>query len=188
MTKTTRTRTTTRWLGQALAPVAVVVALGALVVADTAEAQPPGGPGGPAGRMGRRGGPSPGGPMMYLRALDLTEAQREQIRSIREQNREATQAAGERVRVARQALQDAVTADPMNEGAIRVVASELGIAEGDAAVQRAYVHAQVWQTLTPGQQAAASDAEAKMEQRRAQRRQRSSERRERRQERRQQQG
>ena len=123
---------------------------------------------------------------MHLRALDLSEAQREQIRIIREQNREATQAAGELVHVARQALQDAVTADPMNEGAIRVVASELGIVEGDAAVQRAFLHAQVWQTLTPEQQVAARDAEAEMEQRKAQRRQRSGERRQRRQERHQQ--
>ena len=182
MTRTTRTR----WLGQALAPVVVLVALGTLVVADTALAQPPGGPGGRAGRMGRRGGPSPGGQLMHLRALDLSEAQREQIRSIHAQNREASQAAGERVRVARQALQDAVTADVVNDGAIRAVASELGVAEGNAAVQRAYVHAQVWQTLTPDQQAAATDAEAEMEQRRGQRRQRTDERRERRQERRQQ--
>jgi protein CpxP len=180
MRKTTRTR----WLGQALAPVVVLVALGTLVVADTAGAQPPGGPGGRAGRMGRYNGPSQGRQLMHLRALDLSEAQREQIRSIHEQNRESTQAAGERLQVARRALQDAVTADPMNEGAIRVVASELGVAEGDAAVQRASVHAQVWQTLTPEQQLAARDAEAEMEQRRAQRQQRSGERRERRQERR----
>ena len=169
--------TTSRWL----APAVVMIALGTLVIADTARAQPPGGRGPGAGRMGRRPGPPPGGQMMHLRALDLSEAQREQIRSIHEQNAEATQVADERVRVARQALQDAVTADAVNEGAIHVVASELGIAEGDAAVQRAYVHAQVWQMLTPEQQVAAREAEATMRQRMEQRQQRMGERRERRQ-------
>ena len=53
----------------------------------------------------------------------------------------------------------------MNEGAIRAAASDLGIAEGDAAVQRAYLHAQVWRMLTPEQQVAARDAEVEMERR-----------------------
>ena len=169
-----------RWM----VPAGVMLTLGMFAVADTAWAQRPGGRGPRAGRIGRPPGPPPGGQMMHLRALDLSDAQREQIRSIHEQNAEMTQAAVERVRVARQALEDAVTADVVNEGAIRVVASELGIAEGDAAVQRASVHAQVWQTLTLEQQVAAREAEVEMQQRRDQRRQRTGERRERRQERR----
>ena len=173
------TKTTMRkWL----VPVVAMVALGMLVADDTAWAQPPDGPGPRAGRAGRREGPPPGGQLMHLRWLDLSEAQREQIRSIHEQSGEATQAADERVRAARQ---DAVTADVVNEGAIRAVATELGIAEGDAAVQRAYVHAQVWQMLTPEQQAAAREAEAEMQARAGQRRQRMGERRWRRQGRRQ---
>ncbi len=126
--------------------------------------------------MGRGGG------VMHLRALDLSAAQQEQVRSIHEQSGEATQATDQRVRAARQALQEATTADVVNEGAIRAVANELGMAEGDAAVQRAWVHAQVWQMLTPEQQAAAREAETEMRQRR----QRTGERRERRLERRQQ--
>ena len=176
------TKTTMRkWL----VPVVAMVALGMLVAADTGWAQPPDGPGPRARRAGRREGPPPGGQLMHLRRLDLSEAQREQIRSIHEQSGEATQAADERVRAARQALQDAVTADLVNEGAIRAVATELGIAEGDAAVQRAYVHAQVWQMLTPEQQAAAREAEAEMQARAGQRLQRMGERRGRRQGRRQ---
>ena len=169
-----------------MVPAGVMLTLGLFAVADTAWAQPPGGRGERTGRMGRRPGPPPGGQMMHLRALDLSEAQQEQIRSIHEQNGEATQAAAERVRVARQALQEAITADVVNEGAIRTVASELGIAEGDAAVQRAHVHAQVWLMLTPEQQVAAREAEVEMQQRMEQRQQRMGERREQRQERRQQ--
>ena len=174
--------TMTRWL----VPVVVMVALGTLVVADAASAQPRGERGARAGRMGRGGGPPPGGQLMHLRALDLSEVQQEQIRSIHEQSGEATRAANEQVRVARLALQDAVTADVVNEYAIRAVANELGIAEGDAAVLRAYLHAQVWQLLTPEQQVASGEAEAELERRRGQRRQRMGERRELRQQRRQQ--
>ena len=172
-------RRMTRWM----VPAGVMLTLGLFAVADTASAQPPG-PG--AGRMGRRQGPPPGGSLMHLGRLDLSDGQREQIRSIREQNREAAQAAEERVRVARQALQAAVTAEAVNEGAIRAVATELGSAEGDAAVQRAYLHAQVWQVLTADQQAAAREAEAQMKDGMARRQQRMGERRGRRQQRRQQ--
>lgn len=170
ITKTTMRR----WL----APAVVIGALGTLVVADTAWAQLPGGPGARDGRMGRRPGPPPGGPMMHLRAVNLSQAQQDQIRSIHEQSGEAVQAVEARVRTARQALQHAVTADGVNEGAIRAAASDLGIAEGDAAVQRAYLHAQVWQMLTPEQRVSARDAEDEMERRMAQRQQRMSEHRE----------
>ena len=183
--KTTMTRMT-RWLGAVVVPVVVIVALGTLIVADAASAQPPGGRGARAARMGRRLGPPLSGQLMHLRSVDLSEAQREQIRTIHEQNGEATQAANERVRVARRALHDAVTADVVNEGAIHAVASELGLAEGDAAVQQAYVHAQVWQLLTPQQQEQARAAEDEMERRMGQRQQRVGERRHRRQQRRQQ--
>ncbi len=77
-----------RWL----VPVVVMAALGTLVVADAASAQPRGGRGARAGRMGRGGGPPLGGQLMHLRALDLSEAQQEQIRSIHEQSGEATRA------------------------------------------------------------------------------------------------
>jgi Spy/CpxP family protein refolding chaperone len=171
----------TKWM----VPAGVVLSLGMIAVADMDAAQPPDEPGFRRGRMGRRAGPM-GGPLLPLGRLRLTDAQQEQIQVVMEENRDATRAAGERVREVRQALQDAVTADSMNEGAIRAVATELGLAEGDAAVQRAYVHAQVWQLLTPEQQTAAREAEAEMQQRMTQRRERMGERRERRQQRRRQ--
>ena len=174
-------RRMTTWM----VPAGVLLTLGLFAAADTVWAQPPGGPGPDAGRMGRRPGPS-GGPLMQLGRLDLNEAQREQIKSIREGNREAAQAASNRVRVAREALQAAVTADVVNEGAIRAVAAELGAAEGDAAVQRAYVHAQLWHVLTADQQVAAREAEATMRERMARRQQRVGDRAGRRQPRRQQ--
>ena len=187
-TKTTKT-TMKRWLTPVVVPaVVMMVALGTLVVADVAAAQPRGGRGARAGRMGRGGGPPLGGQLMHLRALDLSEAQQEQIRTMHEQSGEAIQAAAEQVPQARQALHDAAIADVVSEGQIHVAAAALGTAEGDAAVQQAGLHAQVWQMLTPEPQVAARNAEAEIERRRGQRQQRLGERRQRRQQRHQQQG
>ena len=96
-----------------------------------------------------------------------------------EQNGEVLRQAEARVRDSRQALRETVSADVLNEGAIRAAAVELGTAEGEAAVQLAYVRAQIWQLLTPGQQVAAEQAEARMQEWREQRGQRAAERRER---------
>ena len=59
----------------------------ALLAAAPALAQPPQGPGG----RGRMGGPmmGPGGPMAVLRGLNLTDSQRQQIKTILDANRPA---------------------------------------------------------------------------------------------------
>jgi len=172
------TRKTFKWM----VPAGVLLTLGLFAAADVAWSQPPDGPGGRRGRMGRSGGP--GGLMLPLGRLDLTDTQHEQVRAVMEQNREATQAAGARVREVRRALQDAVTADVANEGAIRAVAAELANAEGDVAVWRAFVRSQVWHLLTPNQQVTARELEAEMKERMEQRRGRRVERGERRERRR----
>lgn len=179
-------RSTTRKTFKWMVPAGVLLTLGLFAVADVAWSQPPDGPGGRRGRVGRRGGPGgPGGLMLPMGRLGLTDTQHEQVRGVMEQNREATQVAGARLREVRQALHDAVGADVANEGAIRAVAAELANAEGDVAVQRAFVRSQVWQLLTPDQQATARELEAEMKQRMEQRRGRRAERGERRERRRQ---
>lgn len=183
-------RMTLKWM----VPTGVLLTLGLFAAADVAWSQPPDGPGGRRGQMGRRGGPGgpggPGGLMLPLGRLELSDPQREQVRGVMEQNREAARAAGARVREVRSALQDAITAEVVNEGAIRAVAAELANAEGDAAVQRAFVRSQVWQLLTPDQQTTALEIESNMKERMDQRRARRGERGERgeRRERRRQQG
>ena len=166
----TRTNRMTRWTMTSIAALAV----GALALSDTAWSQPPDGPG-PRGRMAHRGPGGPGGPGTLgipLGRLGLTDAQREQVQQVTEQNRDAGQAAGERVRAAREALDTAVGAEVFNEGAIRAAAGELGAAEADAAVQRAYTRSQIWQLLTPAQQTAALEAEAERRTRMDRRRER----------------
>ena len=109
------------------------------------------GSGGP--QKSGRGGMLPG-----LRALDLTDAQRDQIRSLREQHHDP--AIAQQHRAARQALNEAITADVVNESAIRGLAAQLALFEADAAVQRAYANAAVLQILTPDQRAELSELQA----------------------------
>ena len=71
-----------------------------------------GGPGAP----GRFGGP---GIALPLRDLNLTDAQQQQVRDIRERHRDEAQQIGERLRTAMQAQRTAVAATPVNESLIR---------------------------------------------------------------------
>ena len=73
---------------------------------------------------------SPGRPSVATQqgALDLTEEQRTQVKAIFEQHRDEGRKAGERVRAAFKAQQDAVTAIPVDEGAILAKSAELATA------------------------------------------------------------
>jgi periplasmic protein CpxP/Spy len=118
------------------------------------------GPGGPGGRGGGPFGML--GP--ELRALDLTDAQREQVRAVMESHRDEQKAVGDRMMAARKALDDAIAADTIDEAAIRAKALELGAVEADAAVMRAKVRAAVFALLTPEQVKKAKELRAEMEQ------------------------
>jgi len=111
------------------------------------------GPGGPGGRGGRMGGP--GGPMgmlpMLARELNITDAQKAQIKTIADSHRAEWKALGDRARTAHEALQQAVTADTVDEGLIRQRSAEVAAVEADMNVARARTHAEVFQLLTPEQ-------------------------------------
>ncbi|GEM_PF-5819849 len=161
-----------RWL----VTTGVIAVLGMFTAVDVALSQPPEGRS-RSGRMMRGPGGLSGGMGLPLGRLDLTEDQRTQVRNVLDQNRAATREAEARVYAARGALSDAVNAEVLNEGAIRAVASELGLSEGEAAIQRAYVRSQLWQLLTPNQQAVALKTQAEIEERQDHRRERMRERR-----------
>jgi len=176
----------------------VLVMAGTLVVADMAWSQPdggrggwtgrrgPGGPGGPGGprRLGGRGGPG-GFLAVPLGQLGLSDEQREAVRGVLEEGREALREAGEQARASRQALRDAVgTGGDVDEDAIRAAAAELGTAQGAMALARASARARIWDVLTPEQRTAADVLRTAREQRMEARRERFEERRERWQERR----
>ena len=159
-----------------------------------------GGPGaraqmGPRGQM-RRGGPrgpmgpgGPGGPLLgeflrEARALNLSDAQKNQLRSIAEARQAEAQATGQRVQAARQALNAAITSTTLNEGAVRQAAADLATVEADAAVLRSRVYHEALAVLTGEQQAQLTQMraqrQARMQQRAQQMRERVEQRRNRR--------
>jgi len=88
-----------------------------------------------------------------LRGLGLTDAQREAIREIAEQNRADGRAMAAELWAARGALNEAVMAEVVNESTIRAMAADVAPLEAAAAVRRAHANSQIWQVLTPDQRA-----------------------------------
>jgi len=129
----------------------------------------PGGLGGP-GRGGPMGILGPLGPMIMGR-LNLTEAQRDQVKSVIRAHGTDLKAVGDRAFAAHQALEAVIGADTVDESAIRARSADVATVEADMAVMRAQVRAEVWQILTPDQQQQARTLQAEMEQRMQQGRQ-----------------
>jgi len=121
----------------AAAALVASVAIGGAVVS----AQRPGA--GP-GRGGQAG--------LALRALDLTEAQREQVRQLTQQHREQTRPLLDRARAAQESRRQALEAIPFNESQIRTASEALAEIETDLAVQGARLQADIYALLTPEQQ------------------------------------
>ncbi|MDE3155683.1 MAG: periplasmic heavy metal sensor [Acidobacteriota bacterium] len=147
--------------------VVAAAALGLIGLVSVAWAQGPGGPG-----WGRRMGPAMGmmpGVMLPLRAANLTDAQRTQVRTLMEQYRTTW---GPQLGPALKAVADAIKASPVDEGAIRARCADLAAVQANAAVAAAQLRAQIFALLTPAQQQQVLQAEAQMEQRMEQRRQR----------------
>jgi Spy/CpxP family protein refolding chaperone len=106
------------------------------------------------GGLGRGGFGGPMGMLPMLgRALNLTDAQRDQIKAIAASHKDEWKALADRERTARTALMAAVTADTIDEAAIRQKSSDVAAVEADAAVARAHAHAEVAQILTADQKA-----------------------------------
>jgi Spy/CpxP family protein refolding chaperone len=124
-----------------------------------------------------------GGPMgpgfgagLVLGELNLTEAQREQVRQIRDRHRDETRSVADRLAAARDKQQKAVETIPPDEALITSLTQDMVQAEVDAALLQARLNAEVWAVLTPEQQAQATklraERQARMDQRRQQMQQR----------------
>jgi protein CpxP len=90
--------------------------------------------------------------MQGLRGLNLTDAQKEAVKAIIEKHKPELKAIADVAIPARQKLHAAVTADAVNEEAIRAAAAEVAATEANGAVLRAKIHSEVWAVLTPEQQ------------------------------------
>jgi Spy/CpxP family protein refolding chaperone len=100
---------------------------------------------------------------------DLTDAQREQIKSIRDAHADEIRPLMDRVQKAREALNAAVMT---GTGDIRGVALEIGAAEGELAFQQAEIETAVIAVLTPEQKQKMLDRQKEMDARRAEMEQR----------------
>jgi periplasmic protein CpxP/Spy len=142
------------------------VAVVALLVTSVAYAQGPRG-GGPFGGRGGRGAFGPG---LALNELNLSDAQKEQVREIRERNRDQTQQVMQRLNAAAQKQRQAIETLPVNETLITSATQDMTAAQVDLAIQEARLNADIWSVLTPDQQAQATklraERKAQMDERR----------------------
>ena len=141
-----------------LAAVLAVITMASAAPLLMAQDQPQGpGPGfgGPGMRGPGPGGPR-GGPMGFgpgFRELDLTDDQKTQLKSIADSHRDEMRAAGEKMRAARNGLQQLVEADVIDESAIRAKSGEIAAAEADMVILNAKIRKESFQVLTSEQQA-----------------------------------
>ena len=101
-----------------------------------------------------------------FRGLDLTDAQRDQIRTLSEQYRVSTEALREQLQSAREALQDALATNPVNEGQVRSATQTLATLQGEVEIMNARLRADAMVLLTPDQREELEARRAEIEERR----------------------
>jgi Spy/CpxP family protein refolding chaperone len=132
------------------AAIAALLAGGATVLAQGPAPGPRrGGPAGPGG-FGRGGG---SGLDLPLRELNLTDAQQQQVKAIRDRHRDESQQLSERLRTALEEQRKAVETEPVNDSLIRQATQQLSDVEADIAVAQAHVRSEVMAVLTADQKA-----------------------------------
>ena len=119
----------------------------------TASAQPGGTACGPQDKHMRHAAKGEGGmvPGHAMRALNLTEAQRDQIFKIRQDQAQALYDQRKAERTAATKLRELSSSDAFDEAQAQRLAQELGQAQAQLALLRAQKHAQFLAVLTPEQ-------------------------------------
>jgi len=102
---------------------------------------------------------------MFGRAIDLTDAQRDQIKAIADSHQDEWKTLADRARTAHEALSDAIVADTVNDALIRQKSAEVAAVDADLAVARAHAHAEVFQILTSEQKAQVKKMQTEMKNR-----------------------
>src|SRR5688572_123307 len=144
-----------RWMTAAV--LAGALSIGGAVFAQGPRAGGPGGGGGPGGR-GLMGG-------LPLASLNLTQAQHDLIRDIRERSRNEVRQAEAKLNQAHAAQRQAINAIPVNEGAIRATTLALAEVQAEIAILQGRMQSEIFATLTSEQQAQVTKALAERDQR-----------------------
>jgi protein CpxP len=152
--------TTMTRISLGIAPVVIAIGL----VAGASAQNTNGGPGPFNGRGGpppggRFGGPGRGGPLglpgPILQQLNLSDAQKDRVKSIADAHRDEMKSVHDRAMTTHQALDAAINADVFDEAAIRTRSTEVAAVDADMAVLHARIRSEMFQVLTPEQQAQA---------------------------------
>jgi Spy/CpxP family protein refolding chaperone len=122
----------------------------------------PGGPGGPGGRMG---GPMGGGFALREVMRDLTDAQREQVRTIQANHADRIRPLAERAHAAREAVHTAILSG--NSSNLQALSIEVGNAETELTFAQAQVQSEIFNVLTAAQKQTIAERRKQMEARRA---------------------
>jgi periplasmic protein CpxP/Spy len=181
-----RRLTRMEWMLAAGSLVVTLAGAGYMSVADL-NAQGRGGPGRGApgiGRMGvgpggpgRRGGPGGAGLVgLMLGRVDLTDAQKDQVKQIVESHKAEQDQLFERGRAAHQALDAAITADSFDINNVRAKANDVATVETEVTVLRSLIRNEVFQILTAEQKAEIKKDQERREARRAEMEKRRTER------------
>ena len=137
--------------------IAAIVLAAAVVVPVIAQPPQRGGGRGPGGGM------PPGAPMGLLRELNLTDAQREQIRALTEQRRGQADNPRRKVGDLERQLQVAVFADAPDQQKIDDLKRAVAAATAEELTARIELQSQIAEVLTPEQRAQAREALGKMQ-------------------------
>jgi periplasmic protein CpxP/Spy len=133
---------------------AVAAMILAAAVAIPVIAQPP------QGGRGQGRGPGAGGLMPLLRGLNLTDAQREQIRALTDERRAAGDPGRNLIDLERQ-LQTAILADTPDQQKIEELKNSIAAASAQELAARIDLQSRIAQVLTPEQRAQAREAVGK---------------------------
>ena len=112
------------------------------------------------GSHGRRGGHHRSGGMGF-RGIDLTEAQKTQIKSIREANKAAVQPLREAMKANRAKMAELTANGAFDEAQITALANETAAVQAKLTVERQRVKSQMFTVLTEEQKAKMAEIKAK---------------------------
>lgn len=111
-----------------------------------------------------------------FRQLNLTDAQKEQIKKIKQSSRESTKSLREQIRTNRKNLRQATENGSFNESQIKSIAQKQGDLHAQMIVERQKAKAQVFGVLTPDQKTKLAEIKANFEKRMKERKKKWSER------------
>lgn len=126
------------------------------------------------GKRGKRGGKG-----MMFRGLDLTDAQKEQMKSIRDANSDSVKSLRDQMKANKKQLETLSASGNFNESQVQAIAQQQGALHSQMIVNRERIKAQMFAILTPEQKSKLAEMKAnreqKMQERKAKRAERKAE-------------